>query len=347
MTYLVSTTYLKLFAMYDEFQTINTASPELSRHLDLDADYFSGEILESIFSQLADVGLESWIVRFAKHYSIASHGVLGFAILCAPTLRDALLTICEFSSLRVTSIRSELLEKQGRVYLRFHEEKASELAHRWLLESVLYSSVSMIEQVLARPLGDQAKIEIALAKPSYFEQLENLYGVKCQFDYNSTQLSFPAKWCSAQAPLGDTIAHQSNLQKCRELMLSIQRRNDPVVHLRHSLAHFFSARLSDDNNTNRHTNPRSEMLPSMSTIAASLHCSERTLARQLESQRTSYKQELTLARQQLACQLLKTTYLKIADIADVLAYSDTANFVRAFKSWFDMPPSEWRRRPND
>ena len=71
--------------------------------------------------------------------------------------------------------------------------------------------------------------------------------------------------------------------------------------------------------------------------------SPRTFARHLEKHNSSYRKILEEVRQQQACTLLKSTHLSVADIAARLGYLESANFIRAFKTWFSCSPTQWRR----
>ncbi len=339
MSYQVSTTYLKLFAMDPEFQALQVQAPTLFEELDLEADYFSAELLETMFTEFNNRGLDSWILKFAPYYSTASHGALGFAALSSPSLGQALKTICEFTQIRASNVLGRLDDDGKTTRFILEENMATSLAHRWLLEAVVYTTLELIKQILIRPLDERLSVQFTWPATSYAAKLEALYGVQCRYGQKRTALSLPSEWCSINAPMGDQKTYQSNVQKCRELMLSIEQQHNPVIHLKNTLAHYFGGRLAGE-----HT---AEHCPSLALVAASLNRSERTLARQLEQQQSSYKQELTLARQTMAKHLLSESHLKVADIADVLAYKDTANFVRAFKTWFDMPPSQWRRHQYD
>jgi AraC-like DNA-binding protein len=77
-------------------------------------------------------------------------------------------------------------------------------------------------------------------------------------------------------------------------------------------------------------------------IAAALFMSKRTLARKLAQDGTSFREirDSILSRQ--ASSYLLESDLSVDAIATLLNYHDSANFRRAFKRWFDLPPSEYR-----
>lgn len=75
-----------------------------------------------------------------------------------------------------------------------------------------------------------------------------------------------------------------------------------------------------------------------------LRLSRRTLQRRLKAERTSFQKVLEEVRKVLAVDYLSDKRLKSFDIAMLLGYSNLSSFTTAFKSWYDMPPAEYRAR---
>jgi AraC-like DNA-binding protein len=70
----------------------------------------------------------------------------------------------------------------------------------------------------------------------------------------------------------------------------------------------------------------------------------RTLHRHLAIEHTSYRALAKETREALATELLGTTGLTVAEVADRLGYSEVAAFSRAFKLWTGASPKTYRRR---
>lgn len=75
-----------------------------------------------------------------------------------------------------------------------------------------------------------------------------------------------------------------------------------------------------------------------------LRLSRRTLQRRLKAERTSFQKVLEEVRKVLAVDYLSDERLKGFDIAMLLGYSNLSSFTTAFKSWYDMPPAEYRAK---
>ena len=75
-----------------------------------------------------------------------------------------------------------------------------------------------------------------------------------------------------------------------------------------------------------------------------LKLSRRTLQRRLKAEKTSFQKVLHEVRAELAVNYLSDERLKALEVAMLLGYSSISSFTTAFKSWYDMPPAEYRHR---
>ena len=72
--------------------------------------------------------------------------------------------------------------------------------------------------------------------------------------------------------------------------------------------------------------------------------SRRTLQRRLKAEKTSFQKVLQEVRAVLAINYLSDERLKSLEIAMLLGYSNISTFTTAFKSWYDVPPAEYRQK---
>ncbi len=75
-----------------------------------------------------------------------------------------------------------------------------------------------------------------------------------------------------------------------------------------------------------------------------LKLSRRTLQRRLKAEKTSFQKVLKEVRAVLAVSYLSDGRLKSLEIAMLLGYSNISTFTTAFKSWYNLPPAEYRQR---
>jgi AraC-like DNA-binding protein len=75
-----------------------------------------------------------------------------------------------------------------------------------------------------------------------------------------------------------------------------------------------------------------------------LMLSRRTLQRRLRAEKTTFQKVLNEVRAVLAVNYLSDERLKGLEVAMLLGYSSISSFTTAFKSWYDMPPAEYRQK---
>jgi AraC-like DNA-binding protein len=69
---------------------------------------------------------------------------------------------------------------------------------------------------------------------------------------------------------------------------------------------------------------------------------ERTLRRRLADEGKNLHELIQQTRFEIAQQLLENTEMPVSDIAAALRYDDPNAFSRAFRSWADLSPRQWR-----
>jgi AraC-like DNA-binding protein len=82
--------------------------------------------------------------------------------------------------------------------------------------------------------------------------------------------------------------------------------------------------------------------PSAELIAKDLYISARTLHRRLAEAQTSFSETLETVRRELARQYVSDPSLSLSEISFLLGFSEQSAFSRAFRRWYDQPPSAYR-----
>ena len=83
---------------------------------------------------------------------------------------------------------------------------------------------------------------------------------------------------------------------------------------------------------------------SISEVAEQLHITERTLRRRLAAEGTDFRTIFDDIKNTLARNYLRKTSLSVAEIADLLNYSEATNFHRAFQRWNSTTPADYRQQ---
>lgn len=85
--------------------------------------------------------------------------------------------------------------------------------------------------------------------------------------------------------------------------------------------------------------------PKREHIAKELALSLRSYQRHLANENTSFKELLENTRKQMALEHLEISEYSMQQIAMLLGYSETSQFYKAFKRWFNKSPSSYRPMP--
>lgn len=80
------------------------------------------------------------------------------------------------------------------------------------------------------------------------------------------------------------------------------------------------------------------------TVAECMGYSLRSLQRKLQTEQSSFQQQIDQVRSELAISYLQEPQFSLTDIAGLLGFSELSVFSRRFKSWFGVTPSQWRSR---
>ncbi len=89
-----------------------------------------------------------------------------------------------------------------------------------------------------------------------------------------------------------------------------------------------------------------KMLPtggaSIEGLTNELGVSKRTMQRKLAAENTTFKEQLSIVREEFAKKYLKNTNISTKEVAFLLGYEEPNSFTRAFKTWTGKTVSEYR-----
>ena len=272
---------------------------------------------------IAETGDENFGLKVAKHIRPSSLHVVGQAMICSDTLRSSAKRFARFARLvsdsAVVSFTEDdqqcelsiALETGGTVplYQAFDTVLAGFLEYcRWITHDEL---VPLAVNFTHSPVND----------PTEYEAL-----FLCSFNY--------------QQDINSLVLRTEDMDR------SIPGANEELASLLDELA----ARYLQDRVQGRFSRRVRQVLlvklpngePSRAETAQSMAMTERTLARRLTEENTTFYEILKQLREEQAYAYLKHTEMNIEEIAYSLGFSDRGSFSRAFKSWTGTRPSDWR-----
>jgi AraC-like DNA-binding protein len=250
------------------------------------------------------------------------YGNLGFALMSATNLREAIELTVRFGPLVTTALRVRFRVEGPRASLTLDELADFGSARDVVVLAALFATQQMGVALTGRPLTTGV-VELALPEPAYAAALIKA-GVPVRFGCPVHQLVFDAASLDLPSAMHDPMALRLALDHC-------QRDFDRLgPHVRWS-------------ETVRWHLARQAGYPSLGKVASQLRQSSRTLKRRLAAEGVSFSALRDLELRERAVALVRTSDLSYAEIADRLGYKEVGSFHRAFRKWTATTPGVCRR----
>ena len=328
----INPVYARVFMR--ELLTRGIAARDLLSGTSLDRDMLEtrGDIAVEDFVTLLENGRalsgdETLGLMIGRHSNLASLGPVGMAAATAPTIREGLQVLENYSRLHATyigvtllsglegmSIEVSFLHDVGEVE-RFHTETGMMLVQHY------------IEAISGQTLDD-AVFYFAYAEPAYSGEYSTHLHSPCRFGSDKSSVQIPRHWLDIRSPFFDAGLWRRSQLELSQRIEELGASNEQVYtqHLKSLLR------------------SREPPLPDLGTIASGLHISERTLTRRLKREGTNFREIRGQVLRAWALEYLASTGDSVESIAAALGYQDAANFRRAFRGWENCSPGEYRDR---
>jgi AraC-like DNA-binding protein len=264
-------------------------------------------------------------VAFARSFSLEDYPVLGFAVMTAPTGREAIARVVRFGELVTTSGVWEV------------EERGDTLRFSWVRKG-------------ARTLGLRVTNESAVAE--LLQTTRQLMGTDIRAFGASFRHPAPEDVRAHDAHFGVPVrwgADEDGIVVAREVLDLVPRLANPALsaYFEERARSLLAQARSDETLVERVSRVVTEDLaasePSLTRAAKRLGTSERTLRRALASDGVSFRTLVDDVRKARAEVLLADGRTSLAEVALVLGFSELSAFSRAFKRWTGRTPRDAQR----
>jgi AraC-like DNA-binding protein len=267
--------------------------------------------------------------RVGEHTSPLEHGVLGYALLSSPVLRDSLQRYVRFQYLHGPLLSVTFEESGATASLT-----AVPVRGRWCLSPAALRYV--VQEWLigwnqwCRMIGRSGNffehVRLAYAAGSHRRYYEEHLGCTVSFGNPATTAIFSASRLDLPLEYADeSIAALCSVQ-CEALLDILNRRRGLVAEIYRQLT------------------SAPGQVPNMDDMAARLHLGERTLRRRLQLENVTYQEVVREFRVAMASRYLSETSLPANEIAALVGYSDPANLYRTFQKSAGLTPQQFREQ---
>lgn len=255
------------------------------------------------------------------HKRATFYGHLGFAVMHASTLREALELAVEFAPAVGTALSLRLHVEDGLASLTIEEHADLGSARDVVLISLLVGIMQIGTALTGRNLSGSA--DLAIPEPSYWSRFAHLTpNTRC--GQPATRVVFDAAYLDLPLVAPDRAAMRLAREQCERSLLELGQRGTVAERTRRLVMKAEGACCLDD-------------------VAETLHLSRRTLKRRLAEEGVTFSGIRNDARRERALLLLQSPDLTLETIAERLGYSTVPNFVRAFRRLTGDTPGAYRR----
>lgn len=262
--------------------------------------------------------------RLGLQYSLSNFGLWGFALRTSRTLREAAHRALRYLPLSTAYCQITPIDDAGGFGVVMDPDTIASHLRQFLLERDMATGFNLLNE-----LSLAGKLEVTLAfrgpPPDYADAIAQACAVTPT--YHSAHNAIMVRSDDADRPLPTYDAQLVRMldDQCR---IRLQR-------LR-------TASLGDQ--VRQHLHGPLGLVASLDEIARALSLSPRSLRRKLDQEGTSFRTLVEDERRQIALQFLRSSEMKLDELAIHLGYTDTASFTRAFRRWMGCSPGEYRQQ---
>jgi AraC-like DNA-binding protein len=266
--------------------------------------------------------------RAGQHLHLSAYGMYGLLLMSCESVRDyfklavkyqllaapTLMFTCDESAGQAVRIRLDPAERTLPPALEVFMVEQQLMQHLTHLRDAFGSSVQPVLACLAYPA------------PAHWALYGQYFQCPCLFDCEHSELQFAREILARRPQLANPLAVAPLRSACDGLLAELESSLGFAGKVYRTLRH-----LSDPG-------------ASMTTVAAALEMTDRTLRRRLADEGTCFSDIAHRVKYWVAAQHLKNSDASIEQIASIAGFSDTANFRRAFLRWTRMTPAQFRRQ---
>lgn len=269
-------------------------------------------------------GLPHFCVMAGARNSLATLGVFGLIAQTAPDVRTAIDDLMRFLTAhdRFAEVRLTSAGDAATLHYVFHYPA---LPGAELATDLTITALTRMLRALCGEGWAPTEVSLPRPRPGNVQPFVDTLGSDVAFGAEAGAIAFPRHWL-ARTPPGANPSLRSYFTGL--VRMAVQASGSDADRVRRI------ARLQLVSGR-----------PSADAAAAALGLHRRTMARRLAAEGLTFKQLVGDLRFELACDLLTTTSAPMAQIAEMLGYSDQTVFSRAFSRRYGRPPSQMRKTP--
>ena len=262
-------------------------------------------------------------LRIGELFEPSHAGVLGYLSSSSRNVGEALFNFERFQQLVYGGNPCQLKVDADSFSLEWGT--ALGVANQLVDETGLAALVSLMRKVTNHPELGPSRIGFINPKPKNPQPYEDFFNCTVVFEAPVTSVQFPTSYLKVAIVSQDSNLHHLLTNQAAEMLAKQPSQNEFQQQLQEVILRaLHSGQVNFEH------------------VAEQMHTSPRTLHRRLAEQELEFKTLLLNMRKQLAQQYLADPQLSLTEISLLLGYSESSAFSRAFKTWFNQTPKQFR-----
>lgn len=311
----------------DHARLLNRIGMDPSRIGDLGHRYSQEQVTSLWIAAVEATGDENFGLAVARHIRPSTFHVVGYAMSCSATLRRAAERFAHSARL-ISDSAAVSLDHEGEgegegMRLSVDLRTGGRPPIYQTIDTMLAGFFLLCEWIVNRKLHP-IEVRLRHAAPSDVSAYRDIFDCPVRFEAGDNSILFSMAELEQPVPsANEELAMVLDEMTSRYLALRFGQRFSRKV--REILARQL---------------PHGE--PNKAETARLLATTERTLLRRLRDENTTYKEVLDRLREELAFDYLRDPAITVEKIAQLLGFSGSNAFSRAFLRWTGQRPSDWR-----
>lgn len=265
-------------------------------------------------------------IRAGRRVHATHLGFFGFALICSETPRAALDCLSRYRALSTPIIGVDFRETDGRCVLGYFDSlDLDEDLFRFVLDFQLGIGVTLLQDQNGEGFAVDA-VRVSYPESTDTREREGLFEAPIEFGCGENALVWDARWLDRPQPYANSLTSMLVRETCERMLAGVRTES--------GTAGLVARMLVEEPGR----------FPGIEELAERMHITSRTLRRKLQAEGASYAGILASVRKELAIRHLRTTRMKVDEIAETLGFADVASFRQAFRKWTGRSPSDYRGR---
>ena len=271
---------------------------------------------------LAGEELDDPLVGVHAGLRLRPRGPLFYLLFSGPDTRAALLAYARFARVALDALDVRLVERSSHAELTF-DARPELRQQRNATDFAIASAVVALRGTL--PGFELLGIDLTHAEVGPTGMTAHAFGCPVRFDRRISAVLMPLSTLAGR-PLGANHLIAEQLEKMSHALLASVTASSAYERVANVVRQILASGVT----------------PHRSDVASRLHVSERTLQRQLEQERLTFREVRDGVRRELSRALLSEGSMKVEAVARSVGYAEVSSFSKAFSRWSGDSPTSYR-----